>query len=415
MWHLWPGGLSAFCVLLGAFCLCGAGTGQPLGDSPAAGIPQVEGLPSSVSGESTPGHGASRSWLGPDNGQPQSVQPSAVHSPTWRTAGARHPSRGVQASVDAAPEGWSQAAEPDAVDEAYSPGASGSTSTCPAAVPPGGGLAGLSPLDRCLRLSASGEASEEINALLRERRFLLDACASMDHQLWEARVHLTSASLGWMGRGAGRRPVYFADCHGEGVARPLEGEAPACSAPAAAGATPAVGRVVHARAYGCWRPAMVVQQGADPGIVVVRWWHDARLCVLSVGDIVVTPASVQYDACTGPVPRMGGPPLCVGQAVYALFHGEWFPAVIRRFLPEPGGVQVVWTGEFSKSNVPLQDVRTVPAWMLDSTTVDDPDLRDWLEELTGRWPPWTTVAAPAGSIPEDPAAEEASSFMIRPI
>ena len=320
-----------------------------------------------------------------------------------------------QASVDAAPEGWSQAAVPDAVDEAYSPGASGSTSTCQAAVPPGGGLVGLSPLDRCLRLSESGEASEEINALLRQRRFLLDARASMDHQLWEARVHLTSASLGWMGRGAGRRPVCFADCHGEGVARPLEGEAPACSAPAAAGATPAVGRVVHARAYGRWRPAMVVQQGADPGIVVVRWWHDARLCVLSVGGIVVTPASVQYDACTGPVPRMGGPPLCVGQAVYALFHGEWFPAVIRRFLPEAGGVQVVWTGEFSKSNVPLQDVRTVPAWMLDSTTVDDPDLRVWLEELTGRWPPWTAVAVPAGSIPEDPAAEEASSFMFRPI
>ena len=230
------------------------------------------------------------------------------------------------------------------------------------------------------------------------------SCDRMDLQLREARVHAASMSLTWTGRGAGWRPVYLAACLGQGYARPLSGEAPACLPCAEAGTLPPVGRVVHARAFGHWRPAMVVLRGPEPRTVLVRWWHDSRLCVLAAADLVVTPDGLQYEQEVGPDPAMGGPPLTLGQAAYARFDDKWYPGIIRRLLPDARGVQILWTADFSKSNVPLLDVRTVPAWMLDPATLDRPELREWLAEITGRWPPWEQVASvgePSPTIPEE--------------
>ena len=244
----------------------------------------------------------------------------------------------------------------------------------------------------------------ELNYLRQEGASSLRECDRMDQQLREALVHAASMSLTWTGRGAGRRPVYLAACVGQGYARPLSGEAPACLPCAEAGTLPPVGRIVHARAFGHWRPAMVVLCGPEPRTVLVRWWHDSRLCVLTVADLVVTPDGLQYEQEVGPDPAMEGPPLTLGQAAYARFDGKWYPGIIRRLLPDARGVQIMWTADFSKSNVPLLDVRTVPAWMLDPATLDRPELREWLAEITGRWPPWEQVASvgePSPTIPEE--------------
>ena len=253
--------------------------------------------------------------------------------------------------------------------------------------------------------------SAEQTDLPQERASSLRECDRMDAQLREAGVHAASRSLTWTGRGAGRRPVYLAACVGQGYARPLSGEAPACLPCAEAGTLPPVGRVVHARAFGHWRPAMVVLRGPEPRTVLVRWWHDSRLCVLAAADLVVTPDGLQYEQEVGPDPAMGGPPLTLGQAAYARFDDKWYPGIIRRLLPDARGVQILWTADFSKSNVPLLDVRTVPAWMLDPATLDRPELREWLAEITGRWPPWERVASVGEPSPTIPEEDDAACLM----
>ena len=223
----------------------------------------------------------------------------------------------------------------------------------------------------------------ELNYLPQERASSLRECDRVDQQLREALVHAASMSLTWTGRGAGWRPVYLAACLGQGFARPLSGDPPTCLPCTEANTLPPIGRIVHARAFGQWRPAMVVLCGPDPRTVLVRWWHDSRLCVLAVSDLVVTPESLQYEEQVDP-DSAAGPPVTLGQAAYARFYGEWHPGIIRRILPDARGVQILWTADCTKSNVPFIDVRTVPAWMLDPAALEQPELRGWLAEITGR-------------------------------
>ena len=71
----------------------------------------------------------------------------------------------------------------------------------------------------------------------------------------------------------------------------------------------------------------------------------------------------------------------------------------------------MWTADFSKSNVPFLDVRTVPAWMLDPATLDPPELREWLAEITGRWLPWKQVASVGEPSPTIPEEDDAACLM----
>ena len=225
--------------------------------------------------------------------------------------------------------------------------------------------------------------SAEQTELPQERASSLRECDRRDAQPLEAAVHAASKSLTWTGRGAGLRPLYLAACFGQGCARPLSGDPPTCLPCTEANTLPPIGRIVHARAFGQWRPAMVVLCGPDPRTVLVRWWHDSRLCVLAVSDLVVTPESLQYEEQVDP-DSAAGPPVTLGQAAYARFYGEWHPGIIRSILPDALGVQILWTADFTTSNVPFVDVRTVPAWMLDSAALEQPELRKWLVELAGR-------------------------------
>ena len=210
------------------------------------------------------------------------------------------------------------------------------------------------------------------NALLQECALLRDQHQVMDQHLVEASTHVVSTSLTLGGRGAGRRPLFLASCGGQGVARATVGEPPGRASPVIDGAGPHVGQVLHARSAGVWRPLEVLLRCPDPQYFLARWWHDSSLSVLPVAETVCVPdrgalcLEVGADSRAGrslPGPRpvspllSGGPPLVVGQAVFAKFDGEWHLGYVRQLLSVSGKVQILWASEYAKTNVPVADVR----------------------------------------------------------
>ena len=49
--------------------------------------------------------------------------------------------------------------------------------------------------------------------------------------------------------------------------------------------------------------------------------------------------------------------------------------------------------------------------MLDPATLDRPELREWLAEITGRWLPWKQVASVGEPSPTIPEEDDAACLM----
>ena len=319
-------------------------------------------------------------------------------------------------------------------------GTPAASSAAPACVPPSRGLGnslaagpGVAPTWPSMSPPSSGVRRRlperaEVNALLQERATLLDRRVELDHQLAEARTHVDSLGLTWGGRGAGRRPLFLADCGSQGAARPAAGASSVWVLPRDEGVGLQAGQVLHARCDGSWRPAEVLQRCPNPQFILVRWWHDSSLTVLPVADTVRTldraaltrelvGTSGEGAPVSGqrPLPPFatGGPSLAVGQSVFAQYGGAWYPGRVRRLLPDTGEIQVLWEGDYSKTNLPISAVCPVPDLFSGAASSSGGQAPcDAVEGVgPGRWPPWAQVAAALEAVQGPSEPVESLCFM----